>query len=389
VPFTGSKDDQITGVAVSPDGTVFVAGSTSSSSPQLGTYVIATTPGVHQGLFARLDATTGNVDYVRRWGGAADAFGGAISITGSGNVVVGGWWSKASATEAITVPGRSGALTIGSPDTLQQYGIVAVYDQAGEPQWGRVVKTDGPVSVFQVAGDANDDILLAGSFVSVNGIDEFGYPGGGMPVLPQITPDGSEAVFYMKITGTGTPGSPVWAKAWGSTVSDIEPTSIAVDPSGNNAVAFYAFESQDLGAGRQAFAGGTGTDIAIGGYRPDGSYRFGTMSGGPGSDFVDDIVFSASGEGFFTGAISSPVDFGGGSLDGFGGRDLFVAALDRNGAHRWAVSYGSSSDDNGVGVALGPQGLVVVAGIGGTLDVGDHHLVNAGSSDILLLVLRP
>ena len=159
---------------------------------------------------------------------------------GSGNVVVGGWWSKASATEAIMMPGGSGALTIGSPDTLQQYGIVAMYSQAGEPKWGRVVKTDGP-----------------------------------------------------------------------------------------------------------------------------------------------------SGDGFFTGAISSPVDFGGGSLDGFGGRDLFVAALDRNGAYRWAVSYGSSSDDTGVGVALGPQGLVVVAGTGGTLDVGDHHLVNAGSSDLLLLVLRP
>jgi pyruvate/2-oxoacid:ferredoxin oxidoreductase beta subunit len=128
--------------------------------------------------------------------------------------------------------------------------------------------------------------------------------------------------------------------------------------------------------------------MAIGGYRTDGSYRFGALYGGPASDFVDDLALSASGDLYLTGAMGSPFDLGGGPLDGFGGRDIVVASFDRSSTYRWATTFGSSSDDNGFSIALGPQSVVVVGGIGGTLQIGDQHFVSAGGNDILLLVLK-
>lgn len=390
VALTGAQDELITGVSVAANGTVFVAGLTSSSAAAFGNFVFPSNAvNVYKGFFARLNAVTGNVEYVRRWGGASSAgIGSAVSVCASGKVVVGGGWSKATVSEAIAVPGASSSLALTAPAVVQQFGFIAVYDQNGEPQWGRIIKTggsDGPVSVFQAACDANDDILVAGVFSSAIGLEPIGGTGVSTPVRPELAPAGEE-VFYLKMTGSGALGSPVWTKAWASEVTDIEPSSIAVGASGTNAITFSTFESQDFGAGSQRFAGGT--DIAIGGYQAGGGYLFGTMYGGPGSDNANGVALAASGDRFFTGSSTGSLNLGGGELASFGGGDLIVASFDPSGRYRWAVAYGSSSGDGGTSVALGPSGLVVAGAIGGTLDVGSHHFTPAGS-DILLLIFQP
>jgi hypothetical protein len=391
VPMVGPGDDQITGVAVGPTGNVFISGTTNTASPTLGSVVVPTLPNnLYQGFLVRLDAATGNVDYVRRFGGGAQAYGGDVSVSGSGLVVLGGSWRKATATESIVLPGgTSGAgLTIPAPSVALQYGIVAVYNAAGDPQWGRIIKTtnlDGDVSVFKVVGDAKDDILATGVFFSAGGIDAIGFPGSGGGVMPKNPPGGSE-VFMMKIAGTGTKGAPVWTKAWASD-NDIEPQGIAVDPMGNSAISFTTFGAQDLGGGDQSFAGVI--DMALGGYGAGGNYRFGNVYGGVEQDFAAGIALAPSGDRFFTGGLGSPYDFGGGSLPHAGGSDMFIVSFDKTNKYRWAVSYGSSSADYGRTVALGPPGLVATGGFGGKISVGPQTFDTKGVDDILLLVLQP
>jgi hypothetical protein len=391
VPLTGTGDDQISGVAVGSNGDVFIAGSTSSSPALLGATAIPAgtgTANVYQGYFARLDAATGNVAYVRRFGGPGGAFGADVSISGSGQVVVGASWMKSTASEGIFFPGAVGGLNIPAPTNAQQYGVVTVYSPAGDPQWGRIFKAaenGSSVSVFKVVADQKDDILVAGVFNSASGMDPIGFPGTASPVTPRNAIGGS-AVFYMKVAGTGTKGATVFTKVWASD-NDIEPQAVAVDPMGNNAIIFSTYGRQDLGAGDQSYAGGS--DIAFGGYGSGGNYGFGNLYGTPDSDSPGGIALGPAGNRFVTGGFGGVLDLGGGNLPHAGASDIFVASSDKTNKYRWAVSYGSSGGDSGRAMALGRSGLVVGAAFGGKINVGAQVFDTKGTDDILLLLFQP
>jgi hypothetical protein len=80
-----------------------------------------------------------------------------------------------------------------------------------------------------------------------------------------------------------------------------------------------------------------------------------------------------------TGFIGTSMTLGSSTLSSFGGNDILIAVLDRDGTVSWAKSFGSSSDDEGWGIAVGTDGSLYVTGeIHGTVNFGGGPLVPQG-----------
>ncbi|MEZ6049598.1 MAG: FG-GAP-like repeat-containing protein, partial [Planctomycetaceae bacterium] len=86
-----------------------------------------------------------------------------------------------------------------------------------------------------------------------------------------------------------------------------------------------------------------------------------------------DIEVDENADLYVTGRFSGTTDFDPGpgvfNLTSVGARDVFVLKLDSDGVLDWADSFGSSENDQGVDLEVGPEGTVYVAGnVGGTTD---------------------
>ena len=68
-----------------------------------------------------------------------------------------------------------------------------------------------------------------------------------------------------------------------------------------------------------------------------------------GDSLVDEgaaVAVDASGNVLVTGFFSGTVDFGGGSLVSAGGREIFLAKYDGNGAHVWSQRFRGNRADS-------------------------------------------
>jgi len=160
-------------------------------------------------------------------------------------------------------------------------------------------------------------------------------------------------------------------------------TAIAVAPGGGVIVAGAVSAPFSL-AGRSLPVAGS-VDIMLASIEADGSIRWVKLFGGSGADTARGVAVASDGTIFLTGAISSPVDFGGGPLS-HNLDDAFVASFTAAGDHRWSRSFGggssaSSNNDIGIGIAVNAVGHVVVTGsVAGVVDFGDGTLTSASTA---------
>lgn len=190
------------------------------------------------------------------------------------------------------------------------------------------------------------------------------------------------------LTSVSSAQSYLWSQSFGGTSEDAA-MGVAVDGSGNIVMVGYFMGTVDFGGG--PLTSGL-SDIVLASYDENGSHNwsqnFGGMTG-DGRGFAvavdpnDNIVIT----GYFFGSV----DFGGGPLVANESEDIFVAKFDNNGNHLWSHGYGGTSNiDEGLDIAVDPEGNVVVTGwFADTLDFGAGPITVAGSYDIFLLKLDP
>ena len=145
---------------------------------------------------------------------------------------------------------------------------------------------------------------------------------------------------------------------------------VAVDASGAAYVTGTTASSNfpaTAGAFQTTFAGNQ--DAFVTKVAPDGhSFVYSTYLGGNGIDVGNDVAVDSGGAAFVTGSTTSPdlpttagafqTVYGGGTSDGF------AARLSPSGAGlTWSSYLGGSATDQGSGIALGPSGSAVVAGL--------------------------
>jgi hypothetical protein len=121
-----------------------------------------------------------------------------------------------------------------------------------------------------------------------------------------------------------------------------------------------------------------------------GAPMWARVTGDTGLQTCDGIDTDAADDVWLTGDYENSVDFGGGTLSAVDGADIFLVELDASGGHKWSMTTGAAGDDEGEGVAIGPDGSVHVVGSFTTsIDFGEGVLQSAGGQDAFVVKLRP
>jgi hypothetical protein len=180
-------------------------------------------------------------------------------------------------------------------------------------------------------------------------------------------------------------GALLWAKRFGDAGDQIA-TGIATDAAGNVFVAGRFAGTVDFGGGPLTSAGGT--DIFVVKLDASGSHLWSKRFGDGSDQGAHSLAIDGSGGVVLTGYVSGATDFGGGSLPGGGGKDVFVAKLDASGGHVWSRRFGDANDQEALSIAMDEMGDVLITGrFSGTMDLGGGLLTSAGGTDIFVAKL--
>ncbi len=219
------------GLAVSPSGNVFVAGSfynTVDFDPSSKTYNVTNPGGTIVGGFVLKLDTNGKFGWVSNFAGQTGgaSFGRSnaqsVALDGSGNVVVGGIYS-----ESVDFQPGSGITTLPAVGGV----FITKLNSSGGLVWARALEKGIGNSNPYVPGlavDSAGSIYAAGSFSGTIDLD----PGTGTDVR---TSAGGLDIFVVKLTAVGNYS---WGESFGGTGSDAA-FGIAVDSTGDVHLAGY------------------------------------------------------------------------------------------------------------------------------------------------------
>ncbi len=195
---------------------------------------------------------------------------------------------------------------------------------------------------------------------------------------------GNDDIFIAKYDQDG---NILWAKAAGGSGND-KGNSIAVDNSGNVYVCGRIDDNATFFGSPNITVSGVGSDIFIAKFNSSGNVLWVKRQNST-SDGVAYAICTNGTEVFVTGQFAATLNFGLlPALTSSGGYDAFIASVDcSNGAENWAIKGGSSSDDNGTGIAVDASGVYVTGGFESTLTFQNMAgtLTNSGNFDVFVV----
>lgn len=173
----------------------------------------------------------------------------------------------------------------------------------------------------------------------------------------------------------------VWARGLGGPGRE-RASGVAPDRGGTVYTAGQIEGEATLGAARVKSAG---PDALVASLDKDGQVVWAHALGGPGPDEARAVAVLPEADLFVVGSFSGTADFDPGpgrtELASAGGTDVFVLRLTPRGELVWARRLGGPQADEGLDVAVDPQGVSVTGAFQGTLEAGSSRLSSAGRSD--------
>jgi Beta-propeller repeat len=269
----------------------------------------------------------------------------------------------------------------------------AKYSNRGDLIWSKAIGGPTDDQGYGIAVDPAGNVYVSGIYTSTADMD----PSAGNAPLTSV---GNYDIFFCKYDRNG---DHLWAKSVGSAGAD-ESRSIAVDDLGQVYVAGEIAQTADLDAGPGvllATAQGP-SDVFFAKYASNGDMVWARTVGGTGEDRAYEVAIGDSGEVYLTGYYDASADF-----DPSAGTmiisapnqwsNIFLARYTANGDLVWVNNLGGSAADSGRGLALAPDGSVVVSGrFGDTMDMdpsaGVSNLVCTGpngDADMFLAKYAP
>jgi hypothetical protein len=191
-------------IAVDGSGNVYVSGhyqTANLTTPAL------TKIGNRDAYVIKLDSSGATTWFKGLSGAAANVFGNAIAVDGSGNVYVSGYFQTAN----LTTPSLT---KIGSTDVF-----VVKLDSGGNTTWAKNFGGAGASGYgYDLAVDSSSNVFLVGYFMSANF------------TTPVLTIIGSTDIFAIKLDSSG---NTIWGKNFGGSGANAYGFSTAVDKNGN------------------------------------------------------------------------------------------------------------------------------------------------------------
>lgn len=290
----------------------------------------------------------------------------SVAVDPLGNVYATGEFFSPS----ITFPGLTltGAGTTGNCE----YFLVK-FNSSGQAIWGN--KGGGSLTDrgYGVALDQQGNLFSTGHY--------FGQAIFGPYTLNS---SGNLDCFTAKLD---TAGNYIWMKE-GKSVSQVSTRNMAVDADGNVIiVGYYGSATVDSVRFDSVKITTNGArDVFIVKYNNNGDVQWGVTGGGISSgEQANDVVVDIAGNIYVTGIYSDSAIFGGTTLNGNGGTEIFIVKYDPNGNLVWARTAGGSKTDDGSGIALDGLGHLYVAGRFDSAAIfGSTNLLSAGGYDAFL-----
>lgn len=295
--------------------------------------------------------------------------GATVAFTASGAGAAVGWTVTCGeidgfgASVTYTAPGREAtcevtARSVASPGLSATAAVEVERIPTGELAWRRQFGTpmkDRATSVAQAEGVITDGIYVGG------------WSAGDFATANQGANDG----FVARLDRFG---NRIWRVAIG-TAGEDQVTGVAITPDGQR-IAAVGFTSGTLAAG-----GGGGEDAFVRVIGARGTTVWTRQFGTAAADRALAVAFAPDGDLIVVGVT-------GGGLAGqphAGAEDLFVTRLaGSDGATRWTRQFGTAVNDRAAAVAVAPDGWIAVAGTSNGAFAGP----GAGSSDAFVLRLE-
>ncbi|WP_437746910.1 SBBP repeat-containing protein [Sorangium sp. So ce1504] len=255
----------------------------------------------------------------------------------------------------LTVDIKGNPILSGTSDSSIDFGdgplpagrFIVKLDASGKLAWRKGLESGG---ISAIAIDANDDVIVAGSF---SGPIDFG----GGP----IEPDGDSDIFVAKLDGaTGLATAPgCWARRLGRSGASVYAAAIATDRSNNIFMAGSTLGAAELD--RFTLDRGSFVVKLTPAGVPDWIRTMRAIGPSPASVDVIGIAVDSSGRPVLAGDHRGELQIGSHTMTSVN-MDVFVVQLEANGAAGWVRTLGGTNDQTASGVALDPFDNVVVVG---------------------------
>ncbi|MRG94153.1 hypothetical protein [Polyangium spumosum] len=330
------------------------------------------TKGSRDIALVKMSVVEGNAVWAKHFGDSAEQFRTTVAVDKVGNVALAGGWDG-----ALDVDGKTSPVVGGLIDAY-----VVKLDASGLGQWAYRAGDADVQYATDVAFDPDGNVIVVG--VAKGNVD-FGdgvvtAPSAGTDIFVLKLDPGGQHLWHQRV---GRAGSEDWRNP---------SVAVAVMPSGD--IVLTGTLSGTLTFSGCALPTYGGTDAFVARLAPDGTCVFGKTFGPADDQAAHGVAIGPGEEIYVTGDFQVGLDLGGGTLlEGRGGSDLFVLALDGAGKHLWSQRFGSVGHQVGRSITVSPSGDVVVGGeFRGALEFyGEDAIISAqsgsGPSDVFVLKL--
>jgi hypothetical protein len=321
-----------------------------------------TNDGSNDSFIVKYDAD-GTAQWATRIAGTNYDTGASISVDGSGNSYVIGYYTSSPVTIYNSDGTSFGTLTNdGSNDSF-----IVKYDADGTAQWATRIGDTGSDFGSSISVDSSGNSYVTGPYTS-SPVTIYNSDGS---TYGTLTNSGFYDAYIVKYNTSGTAQ---WATRIAGTNYDIG-TSISVDGSGNSYVTGQYYSSPVTIYNSDGSTYGTLTnegwyDVYIVKYDADGTAQWATHIGGSTDhSYGASISVDSSGNSYVTGHYySSPVTIYNsdgstyGTLTNDGSNDSFIVKYDADGTVQWATRIGDTGSDTGASISVDSSGNSYVTG---------------------------
>lgn len=278
-------------------------------------------------------------------------------------------------TGSFSGNGTFGIVNLLSQSIGETDAFVLKYTIDGAAVWGQHAGGTGITESRAVAANADGEVWITGSFT-----DSVIF---GTTVLVSA---GMRDIFIAKLNNEG---EFVWAKRAGG-VEDDEATAVAVNSYGSAFVAGYFNEAADFSGNNLTSAGSA--DIFITRYDTDGNMMWARNAGGFSTDRANALILDNGGSVFVTGAVKGVADFSQLQVSGNSSLNVFVAKYSAGGIVQWVKTGGSTGDDEAYALALDNSYNICVTGYissSGNAVFGTNSVNGNGGKDVFVAKYSP
>ncbi len=359
------NEQQITSISLDGSGNIYVGGYFSGTANFGGADLISAGA---SDIFLAKYSPQGAHMWSERFGGTYDDLLYGLAADTNGDVVISGSFKGAV---------NFGGATFNSVQTDVD-SFVARYSAQGAHMWSKTfANSNGGVDrATAVVLDSNGNIFIAGFFQAQIDL------GGG----PLLSSSSSVDIYLAKFTSAGTF---IWGKVRGG-VNNQTASAMTVDQAGDVIVSGLLTTSADFGGGTMTAMPNSISDPFVVKYSgTDGSFQWAKVFGGVMDEAVNALKTDAQGNVVLTGHFNlANITVDNTTLINAGSYDVFVVKYSSGGSLIWAKSFGGSGTDEGTGIAIGPDLYPVITGyFNGTANFNGTSLTSAGFSDIFLVKL--